>query len=105
MGDIVMIITKDSHLTTQEAGAQIARLGPVWTDSLGQHVTLSYGFLDEDPMGTFNTQEIATTNEVLALWSDVANITFVPTSGSATDDYVSRGTSHTTFFDYTNETG
>lgn len=81
--------------TAEEAGAQVIRDGYSWGYTQGDPVTVTYAFRDDRPAynntsnvyGTFsqfNSVQIAAATTALELWSDVANITFVPEgTGSA----------------------
>ncbi|MFD0987425.1 M10 family metallopeptidase C-terminal domain-containing protein [Methyloligella solikamskensis] len=81
--------------TAEEAGAQIIRDGYSWGYTQGDPVAVSYAFRVDQPAynnssnvyGTFspfNSVQIAAATTALELWSDAANITFVPEgTGSA----------------------
>ncbi len=81
--------------TAEEAGAHIIREGYSWGFVQGEPVQVSYAFRLNEPTynnssnvyGTFsqfNAVQVAAATTALQLWSDVADITFVPEgSGSA----------------------
>jgi Ca2+-binding RTX toxin-like protein len=81
-----------TSLTTAEAGAQITRTNETWSGTVGAPATLSYGFLDGPYR--FTDYQISATQEVLALWSDLANIKFVAPNGT---DYIGGGIARLTF--------
>jgi len=69
-----------------QAAAQLTRAGVSWSFSLGQPATVTYGFRATAPatmpsdtggFSVFSAAQIAFTEALLQLWSDVANITFV----------------------------
>jgi hypothetical protein len=69
-----------------QAAAQLTRSGASWSFSLGGPITVTYGFRSTAPntmpsdtagFSRFSEAQIAATETVLRLWSDVANITFV----------------------------
>ena len=67
--------------TTQEAAAILTRDGVKWGDAtLGTSATVTYGFLTAG-FGNISMSDgdIALVESALALWADVANITFVRT--------------------------
>ncbi len=87
------------HRTHAEAGVQITRSHYGWTAAFGTGTTISYAFrsttspfaiMGHNAQATFtrsNAAQIDTITQVLALWSDVANIGFTRvgtgTSGAA----------------------
>jgi serralysin len=95
------------HLNTTQAGAQITRGDAFWGTTLGNPVTVSFGFRTSAPsytvggrdvQGTFSAftaEEEAAARAALQLWSDVANITFVDfgPSNSATIEFANYSSS------------
>jgi serralysin len=78
-----------------EAAAQLTRGGYTWSSTLGGAVTVTYGFRSTAPsnmpddtggFSRFNESQIIATIEALALWSDVANITFVRVGSGTTGE-------------------
>jgi len=85
--------------STTEAAAQILRENLYWNDTLGLPVELTYGFRSTPPAYSagesnvassfqrFNDLQKTAAQVALALWSDVANLTFVPVKPDGfTDD-------------------
>ncbi|MGZ6017578.1 MAG: M10 family metallopeptidase C-terminal domain-containing protein [Phenylobacterium sp.] len=73
-------------LTIDQAGSQIVRGAPGWSNALGQGFTVTYAFRadapaqmpdDSDGFQEFNAAQIAQATLALQAWSDVANITFL----------------------------
>lgn len=78
-----------------QAALQLNREGWSWTAAPGTPVSISYGFREsgEPPAGTgvtvfqqFNATQIAVTEQLLARWSEVANITFTRVGTGYTND-------------------
>src|SRR5689334_299699 len=83
-------------LDWDQAAAQITRDGVSWAAALGQPVTISYAFRSSvtsaetsqwlagvSGFAEFNATQITVAEEMLRLWAEVANITFVR-AGSGT---------------------
>jgi serralysin len=62
-------------VTTDEAAAIIARENDPWGPGYGIPATASYGFVQSG--FAFTPEQMATSREVMDLWSDVAQISFV----------------------------
>lgn len=78
-----------------QAAAQLTRGGYTWSSTLGGSVTITYGFRSTAPsnmpddsggFSRFNELQIIATIEALALWSEVANITFVRVGSGTTGE-------------------
>ena len=78
-----------------QAAAQLTRSGASWSFALGGPATVTYGFRSTAPstmpsdtagFSRFSEAQIAATEAVLRLWSDVANITFVRVGEGSSGD-------------------
>jgi serralysin len=112
------MVSKYASLTTLAAADQLTRPDDPasgdntnWSNALYTPATVSYGFLDagwidtdgndiNDTPLTFTVAQRDLTREVLALWSDVANIKFVPATGDPNQNVVGQATSQLYFFNY-----
>ncbi|MBT9445579.1 MAG: M10 family metallopeptidase, partial [Hyphomonadaceae bacterium] len=96
-----------------EAAAQLTRGGYTWSAVQGAAITITYAFRSTEPAtmpeGTggfvrFNAAQIAAAEAALALWSDVANITFVRVGSGASGDGAYSNNATILFSNYTTET-
>ncbi|TPW02563.1 MAG: sapA, partial [Alphaproteobacteria bacterium] len=96
-----------------QAAAQLTRDGYTWSAVQGASVTISYAFRSTEPVTMpegvggfvrFNAAQIAAAEAALALWSDVANITFVRVGSGTSGEGAYANNATILFANYTTET-
>ncbi|MBT9444301.1 MAG: M10 family metallopeptidase C-terminal domain-containing protein [Hyphomonadaceae bacterium] len=97
-----------------QAAVQLTRGGYTWSAVQGAGVTITYAFRSTEPTtmpeGTggfvrFNAAQIAAAEAALALWADVANITFVRVGSGSGGEGAYSDSATILFANYTTETG
>ena len=100
-------------LSWDDAASALTRGGFTWSPSLGGAVTVTYAFRADEPgtmpdgvggFSRFTAAQITAAETALALWADVANITFVRVGSGTSGDGAYSNEASILFSNYATET-